>query len=83
MQRRLSPAIATVAATAQRLGSLSERVSRTSALLRTRVDMAAELQNQQLLAKLTRLVAPQAPQFVKAKNQNSAQNARHLQCDEQ
>lgn len=54
MQRRLSPAIATVAATAQRLGSLSERISRTSALLRTRVDIATELQNQQLLAKLTR-----------------------------
>lgn len=54
MQRRLSPAIATVAATAQRLASLSERVSRTSALLRTRVDIATEMQNQQLLEKLTR-----------------------------
>lgn len=54
MQRRLSPAIATVAATAQRLGSLSERVARTSALLRTRVDIATEIQNQLLLEKLTR-----------------------------
>lgn len=54
MQRRLSPAMATVAATAQRLTSLSERVARASALLRTRVDIATELQNQQLLAKLTR-----------------------------
>ncbi|MFN7711119.1 MAG: DUF3422 family protein [Curvibacter sp.] len=54
MQRRLSPAMATVAATAQRLASLSERVARTSALLRTRVDIATEVQNQQLLAKLTR-----------------------------
>lgn len=54
MQRRLSPAIATVAATAQRLASLSERVTRTSALLRTRVDIATEVQNQQLLEKLTR-----------------------------
>jgi uncharacterized membrane-anchored protein len=54
MQRRMSPAMATVAATAQRLASLSERVARASALLRTRVDIAAELQNQQLLAKLTR-----------------------------
>lgn len=53
MQRRLSPAMATVAATAQRLASLSERVARASALLRTRVDIATELQNQQLLAKLT------------------------------
>ena len=54
MQRRLSPAMATVAATGQRLASLSERVSRTSALLRTRVDIATELQNRQLLEKLTR-----------------------------
>lgn len=54
MQRRLSPAMATVAATGQRLSSLSERVSRTSALLRTRVDIATEVQNQQLLEKLTR-----------------------------
>lgn len=54
MQRRLSPAMATVAATAQRLSSLSERVARTSALLRTRVDIATEVQNQQLLEKLTR-----------------------------
>jgi uncharacterized membrane-anchored protein len=53
MQRRVSPAMATVAATAQRLSSLSERVARASALLRTRVDIATELQNQQLLAKLT------------------------------
>jgi uncharacterized membrane-anchored protein len=54
MLRRLSPAIATVAATAQRLGSLSQRIERTSGLLRTRVDIATETQNQQLLAKLTR-----------------------------
>lgn len=54
MQRRLSPAMATVDATAQRLASLSERVARTSALLRTRVDIATEVQNQQLLEKLTR-----------------------------
>ncbi len=54
MQRRLSPAIATVGATAQRMGSLAERISRTSALLRTRVDIATEEQNRQLLEKLTR-----------------------------
>lgn len=54
MQRRLSPAIATVAASAQRLASLSQRIERTSALLRTRVDIARETQNQQLLAQLTR-----------------------------
>jgi uncharacterized membrane-anchored protein len=54
MQRRLSPAMATVAATAQRLASFSERISRTSALLRTRVDIATESQNQILLEKLTK-----------------------------
>ncbi len=54
MQRRLSPAIATVASTAQRLTSLSQRIERAGALLRTRVDIATEAQNQQLLAKLTR-----------------------------
>lgn len=54
MQRRLSPAISTVEATAQRLSYLSARVSRTSSLLRTRVDILAETQNQQLLEKLTR-----------------------------
>ena len=54
LQRRLSPAMATVAATAQRLSSLAERISRASALLRTRVDIATEEQNHQLLEKLTR-----------------------------
>ena len=54
LARRLSPAMATVAATEQRLASLSERVARASALLRTRVDIVTESQNQQLLAKLTR-----------------------------
>jgi uncharacterized membrane-anchored protein len=54
MRRRLSPAIATVRATSQRLSSLSQRIERAGALLRTRVDIASEGQNQQLLAKLTR-----------------------------
>ncbi|WP_353400355.1 DUF3422 domain-containing protein [Hydrogenophaga sp. 5NK40-0174] len=54
MHRRLSPAMATVAATSHRLTSLSERISRASALLRTRVDIATEEQNRQLLEKLTR-----------------------------
>lgn len=54
MQRRLSPAMATVQATEKRLASLAERVSRSSALLRTRVDIATEAQNQLLLEKLTR-----------------------------
>jgi uncharacterized membrane-anchored protein len=54
LQHRLKPAMATVTATAQRLTSLSERIARTSALLRTRVDIATELQNQELLERLTR-----------------------------
>ena len=54
MRRRVSPAIATVASAERRLASLSERVARASALLRTRVDIATEGQNQQLLEKLTR-----------------------------
>ena len=54
MNRRLSPAMATVNATAGRLASLSERITRATALLRTRVDIATETQNQQLLAQLTK-----------------------------
>lgn len=54
MQRRVSPAMATVASSARRLNDLSERVSRTSELLRTRVDIATEEQNSMLLEKLTK-----------------------------
>jgi uncharacterized membrane-anchored protein len=52
LQRRQAPAVATVAAAAQRLASLATRVERASGLLRTRVDIATEAQNQQLLARL-------------------------------
>jgi uncharacterized membrane-anchored protein len=54
MQRRLAPAMATVNATSERLAALAERLARASALLRTRVDIAAEAHNQELLEKLTR-----------------------------
>ena len=54
MQRRVAPAMTTVQATARRLGSLSQRIERASALLRTRVDIATETQNQMLLEKLTK-----------------------------
>jgi len=54
MQRRLAPAIATVKVTSERLASLAQRVARASGLLRTRVEIAAEAHNQQLLEKLTR-----------------------------
>ncbi|MCZ8173787.1 MAG: DUF3422 domain-containing protein [Burkholderiaceae bacterium] len=52
LQRRQAPAVATVAAAAQRMASLATRVERASGLLRTRVDIATETQNQQLLARL-------------------------------
>lgn len=54
MRRRLSPAIGTVNSVAARLDALSERIERVGGLLRTRVDIATEVQNQQLLARLTR-----------------------------
>jgi uncharacterized membrane-anchored protein len=54
MKRRLSPAMATVNATSLRVASLSERISRASSLLRTRVDIATEEQNRLLLEKLTK-----------------------------
>ncbi|SEN56385.1 DUF3422 family protein [Nitrosomonas marina] len=54
MLRRLSPAITRVETTAQRLVSISERTAQTSSLLRTRVDILVETQNQQLLEKLSR-----------------------------
>ncbi|WP_169732472.1 DUF3422 family protein [Derxia gummosa] len=54
VQRRLMPAMATVDATVQRMNQLSERVSRTSALLRTRVEIQTELQNQDLLRSIGR-----------------------------
>jgi uncharacterized membrane-anchored protein len=54
MQRRLAPAMATVNATSLRLSALAERVARASDLLRTRVDIATETHNQQLLETLTK-----------------------------
>lgn len=54
MERRYSPAIATCQAAAARLSGLSERVSRASALLTTRVEIASEKQNQALLMSMDR-----------------------------
>jgi uncharacterized membrane-anchored protein len=54
LQRRLAPAMATVESAAGRLASLSQRIERAGALLRTRVDIAREAQNQVLLAQLAR-----------------------------
>ncbi|MEF9995791.1 MAG: DUF3422 domain-containing protein [Burkholderiaceae bacterium] len=52
--RRLEPAMATVAAMARRQQELSARVARASELLRTRVDIAREEQNQKLMAAMDR-----------------------------
>lgn len=52
MDRRLAPAMATCASAEKRLLDLSERVARASDLLRTRVDIEREQQNQMLLASM-------------------------------
>ncbi len=54
MTRRLTPAMATCMSVSQRLRDLSERVSRASGLLSTRVEIAREKQNQTLLASMDR-----------------------------
>ena len=54
MARRLTPAVATVNNVSARLSGLSERVSRASGLLSTRVDINREQQNQALLASMDR-----------------------------
>ncbi len=52
MERRLSPARSTCDWAARRQNALSERVSRMSNLLRTRVDFEQQLSSQQLLATM-------------------------------
>ncbi|MBE0625376.1 MAG: DUF3422 domain-containing protein [Burkholderiales bacterium] len=54
MQRRLAPAMNTCESVARRQTELSERVARASDLLRTRVDIVREMQNQELLASMNR-----------------------------
>lgn len=54
MQRRLAPAMSTCESVARRQAELSERVARACDLLRTRVDIAREMQNQELLASMNR-----------------------------
>ncbi|MCB1890547.1 MAG: DUF3422 domain-containing protein [Rhodocyclaceae bacterium] len=54
MDRRLAPAINTCAANARRQDDLSGRIARNSQLLRTRVDIELERQNQELLAQMNR-----------------------------
>ncbi len=52
MNRRLEPAVNTCRSTSNRFRSLSERVGNASQLLRTRVDIIIERQNQSLLSSM-------------------------------
>jgi uncharacterized membrane-anchored protein len=52
MSRRFAPAVATVLNVEQRMHDLSERVAQASSLLATRVGIAREKQNQQLLSSM-------------------------------
>ena len=54
LRRRLLPAMATVDSAGRRMDELSERVARTADLLRTRVEVTAEAQSQDLLRELRR-----------------------------
>jgi uncharacterized membrane-anchored protein len=59
MTRRFSQAMRTCHAAERRLGELAQRASRTAELLRTRVSVAVEAQNQELLASMNRRAALQ------------------------
>lgn len=54
MDRRLAPAMQTCLSVARRQNELSSRIARNSALLRTRVDIELERQNQELLTQMNR-----------------------------
>lgn len=54
MARRLAPAMETCDSVARRQEALAARISRASELLRTRVDVALEHQNRDLLASMNR-----------------------------
>ncbi len=54
MERRLAPAMRTCESVATRQDSLAQRIARASNLLRTRVDVTLEQQNQDLLRSMSR-----------------------------
>jgi len=54
MTRRLTPAVRTCEAVSERLEDLSRRVDRASDMMRTRVELAIQSQNQQLLTSMDR-----------------------------
>jgi uncharacterized membrane-anchored protein len=58
-RRRLAPAMATCVSVAARLRALSERVSRATQLLSTRVDISRQTQNQAVLESMDRRAALQ------------------------
>lgn len=59
LERRFEPAMAYCDAVTSRMGAISERISRASALLGTRVEIERERQNQALLAAMNRRAALQ------------------------
>ena len=54
MTRRLTPAVKTCEAVSERLEDLSRRIDRASDMMRTRVELAIQSQNQQLLSSMDR-----------------------------
>jgi uncharacterized membrane-anchored protein len=60
LERRLAPAMGTCAAIARRIESLARRLARASSLLSTRVDVALEGQNRDLLVSMDRRAQMQA-----------------------
>lgn len=54
MERRLAPAMDTCVSVAERQEALANKVSRSNDMLRTRVNLAQERQNQSVLASLSR-----------------------------
>ncbi|CCK75486.1 MAG: DUF3422 domain-containing protein [Oleispira antarctica] len=54
LERRLSPGIKTCQSVRDRLEDLSRRIHRTTSLLRTRVELSIEAQNQNLLTSMNR-----------------------------
>lgn len=54
IDRRLKPAVTTTAWASRRLGALSERVSRASELLRTRVEIEQQEQSREMLSAMNR-----------------------------
>lgn len=54
LDRRMSPAIRTCNSVSDRVEDLSRRIDRASDLLRTRIDLTLEAQNQELLVQMNR-----------------------------